>query len=418
MLYVIDTSVILSDPKCLEKLSDRDIVIPLVVISELEAKRNHPDLGYASRAALRRLEDLRRVNSLDTKIDTGYGGSITIEVNNIDQSGLPLAFRSEDNDARILAVALNLAEHHKVILATKDLPLRLKASVVGVEADDLYLETVDVGWSGMTTISVSNEKIDTLYSDRKITMDVPEPLNTCIILTGQSKSALCRKTSENELTLIREQKLFGLAGRSAEQRFALDMLSDKKVGIVSLAGSAGTGKSTLALAAGLESVLESKDHKKITVFRPIYAVGGQEIGFLPGDMTEKMQPWTEAIFDCLESFCEAAVIDYIIEEELLEVLPLTYIRGRTITNSFVIIEEAQNLDSMVLLTALTRIGRNSKVALTHDISQRDNLRVGRYDGVSSMIAKLSNNSLFGHITLEKTERSAIAELASSLLKQG
>jgi len=182
-----------------------------------------------------------------------------------------------------------------------------------------------------------------------------------------------------------------------------------------LAGKAGTGKSSMALAAGLEAVIEKREQRKVTVFRPLYAVGGQDLGFLPGTADEKMSPWAEAVYDCLDGFCEKETIDWIIEEELLEVLPLTHIRGRTLTNSFVIVEEAQNLDSMVLLTALSRIGRNSKVVMTHDVAQRDNLRVGKYDGVSSVVNKLSGSPLFGHITLRKSERSEIAELVSSVL---
>lgn len=415
MIHVIDTSVILSDPKCLEKLSDKHIVIPLVVVSELESKRNHPDLGYAARSALRKLEELRKIHSLRTEILTDNGGSIRIEVNNVDQSSLPAIFRVEDNDARILAVAKNLAEHNDVTLLSKDLPLRLKASVVEIEAEEPFLTTADIDWSGSVTLEATNEQIDELYQNRVLSIDLDLPLNTCVIFKSDYKSALARKTVEGKLTLIEEKKLFGVQGRSAEQRFAISLLSDNNVGIVSLAGNAGVGKSLLALAAGLESVIEDKNHKKITIFRPIYPVGGQDIGYLPGTAEEKMQPWTQAIYDSLESFCDDNVIDYVISNKLLEVLPLTHIRGRTLTNSFVILEEAQNLDSMVLLTALTRIGRNSKVVLTHDVSQRDNLRVGRYDGVSSVISKLAGESLFGHISLTKTERSEIAELASRLL---
>lgn len=415
MIHVIDTSVILSDPKCLEKLSDKHIVIPLVVVSELESKRNHPDLGYAARSALRKLEELRKIHSLRTEILTDNGGSIRIEVNNVDQSSLPAIFRAEDNDARILAVAKNLAEHNDVTLLSKDLPLRLKASVVEIEAEEPFLTTADIDWSGSVTLEATNEQIDELYQNRVLSIDLDLPLNTCVIFKSDYKSALARKTVEGKLTLIEEKKLFGVQGRSAEQRFAISLLSDNNVGIVSLAGNAGVGKSLLALAAGLESVIEDKNHKKITIFRPIYPVGGQDIGYLPGTAEEKMQPWTQAIYDSLESFCDDNVIDYVISNKLLEVLPLTHIRGRTLTNSFVILEEAQNLDSMVLLTALTRIGRNSKVVLTHDVSQRDNLRVGRYDGVSSVISKLAGESLFGHISLTKTERSEIAELASRLL---
>jgi PhoH-like ATPase len=194
------------------------------------------------------------------------------------------------------------------------------------------------------------------------------------------------------------------------------MLTDPNVGIVSMGGPAGTGKSILAIAAGLEQVIEKKLYRKVSVFRPLYAVGGQELGYLPGTAEEKMAPWAAAVFDALEVFCGQNVIDHIIEENLLEVLPLTHIRGRTLTDTFVIVDEAQNLEKMVLLTALTRLGKNSKVALTHDVAQRDNLRVGRHDGISSVVGALTGEPLFGHISLTRSERSDVAELVSRLLE--
>jgi len=419
LLYVLDTSVILSDPRCLERLSDKNIVIPLVVLTELEAKRTHPELGYPARTALRTLEEYRRYyKSLTEEIRTSQNGTIRVEINHIDDSELPDALRTAENDNRILAVASNLGKSNPVTLLTKDLPLRLKASIAGVEASDYNFDTIDVDWSGVVEIDVTDSIVDELYETETmfISGTIDQPVNTCFIITSSSgHSALGRLKADGHVHLVKNRKLFDLGGRSAEQRFAIDILNDDSVGIVSLAGKAGTGKSSLALAAGLESVIEKRKHKKVTVFRPLYAVGGQDLGFLPGTAEEKMSPWAEAIYDCLDGFCGENVIEQIIEEELLEILPLTHIRGRTLTNSFVIIEEAQNLDSMVLLTALSRIGRNSKVAMTHDVAQRDNLRVGKYDGVSSVVNKLSGSPLFGHISLRKSERSEIAELVSSVL---
>lgn len=419
MLYVLDTSVILSDPKCLERLSDKNIVIPLIVLTELEAKRTHPELGYPARTALRTLEEYRRYyKSLTEEIRTSQNGSVRVEINNIDDSELPAALRVPENDNRILAVASNLSKTEDVTLLTKDLPLRLKASIAGVEASDYNFDTVDVNWSGIVELDVTESVIDEIYDNESlfIAKAAENPVNTGFIIKSPlGHSALGRLYSDGNVHLVKSRKLFSLGGRSAEQRLAIDLLHDPKVGIVSLAGKAGTGKSSMALAAGLEAVIEKREQRKVTVFRPLYAVGGQDLGFLPGTADEKMSPWAEAVYDCLDGFCEKETIDWIIEEELLEVLPLTHIRGRTLTNSFVIVEEAQNLDSMVLLTALSRIGRNSKVVMTHDVAQRDNLRVGKYDGVSSVVNKLSGSPLFGHIALRKSERSEIAELVSNVL---
>lgn len=410
MLHVVDTSVLLSDPKALERLKDKHIVIPLVVLIELEDKRNHPDLGFAARTHLRYLEVLRNTGDLTRGVRSGEG-SIRIELNHIEDSELPAILKTPLNDNRILAVASNLGAK----LLTKDLPLRLKASVAHVEAEDTKDDLVDLNWPGWAQIDVDDAQIDEIYQNQKLVLSNDYPVNTGIILRGYTASALARVQGDT-LNLIRDKNVFDIRGRSAEQRFALNLLTDPEVGIVSLGGPAGTGKSILALAAALDSVIEQRQHRRVLVFRPLYAVGGQDLGFLPGTAEEKMSPWAAAVFDALEVFCGPNVIEQVIEEEMLEVLPLTHIRGRTLTDSYVIIDEAQNLEKMVLVTALSRIGQNSKVVLTHDVAQRDNLRVGKYDGITSIVSKLTGHELFGHVSLAKSERSPIAELASSLLE--
>ena len=212
-----------------------------------------------------------------------------------------------------------------------------------------------------------------------------------------------------------DREVFGVRGRSAEQRLAIDLLLDPSVGIVSLGGRAGTGKSALALAAGLEAVIERQQHRKVMVFRPLYAVGGQELGYLPGDRDEKMGPWAQAVFDALGAIVSPTVMDEVLQRELVEVLPLTHIRGRSLHDAFVIVDEAQSLERGVLLTVLSRIGQNSRVVLTHDVNQRDNLRVGRSDGVTSVVERLKGHPLFGHVTLTRSERSAIAALVTERL---
>jgi PhoH-like ATPase len=243
------------------------------------------------------------------------------------------------------------------------------------------------------------------------------PVNTGVVLTSERGSALGRVHAGGELRLVRgDRDVFGLHGRSAEQRLAIDLLLDPSVGIVSMGGRAGTGKSALALCAGLEAVLERRQHKRIMVFRPLYAVGGQELGYLPGDAAEKMNPWGQAVFDTLGAVVSQNVIDEVVDRGILEVLPLTHIRGRSLHDAFVIVDEAQSLERMVLLTVLSRIGQNSRVVLTHDVAQRDNLRVGRHDGVASVIETLKGHPLFGHVTLTRSERSAIAALVTQLLE--
>ena len=266
---------------------------------------------------------------------------------------------------------------------------------------------------------MSDEAISWLYERTTVDLDEAHdlPVNTGLVLEGPTSSALGRRTADGNVKLVRpDAQAFGIHGRSAEQRIALDLLLDESVGIVSLGGRAGTGKSALALAAGLELALEQERYKKVIVFRPIYAVGGQDLGYLPGSEGEKMAPWGQAVLDTLSSLTNNYVIDEVVQRGLLEVLPLTHIRGRSLHDAFVIVDEAQSLERNVLLTVLSRIGQNSRVVLTHDVAQRDNLRVGRYDGVAAVVERLRGNDLFGHVTLVRSERSQIAALVTSMME--
>ena len=243
------------------------------------------------------------------------------------------------------------------------------------------------------------------------------PCHTGLVLCGGNASALGRVRPDKQIQLVRgDREAFGLHGRSAEQRVALDLLLDAEIGIVSMGGRAGTGKSALALCAGLEAVMERRQHRKVIVFRPLYAVGGQELGYLPGTEADKMNPWAQAVYDTLGAITTQDVIDELIARDMLEVLPLTHIRGRSLHDAFVIVDEAQSLERGVLLTVLSRIGTGSRVVLTHDIAQRDNLRVGRHDGVIAVIEKLKGHPLFAHVTLTRSERSAIAALVTDMLE--
>lgn len=423
--YVLDTSVLLADPIALSRFAEHEVIIPITVIGELETKRDHPDLGYFARAALRTLDELRvKSGRLDHPISINdVGGSLSVELNHSDVSKLPAGFlRDGSNDSRILAIAKNLmADGRKVVLVTKDLPLRVKASSVGVEAQEYRAELASSsGWTGMVEESVGSTIIDSLYEKDRIPHELAKthPCHTGIVLHSEKGSALARVTADKHLQLVRgDRAAFGLHGRSAEQRVALDILLDPEIGIISLGGRAGTGKSALALSAGLDAVLEKRLHKKVVIFRPLYAVGGQELGYLPGTENEKMSPWAQAVFDTLGALVSQQVIDEVVERGLIEVLPLTHIRGRSLHDSFVIVDEAQSLERGVLLTVLSRIGQGSRVVLTHDIAQRDNLRVGRHDGVVAVVESLKGHPLFAHITLTRSERSQIAALVTELLEE-
>ena len=423
--FVLDTSVLLADPGALKRFAEHEVVLPVVVITELEGKRHHPELGFFARSALRMLDELRITHGrLDEPVPVGDdGGSIRVELNHTDVDSLPSGFRLGDNDTRILAVARNLAdEGHDVTLVSKDLPLRIKASAVGLRAEEYNAESIsdsDPGYSGMAELDVTSGDLDELYDDG--TIDLPAardlPCHCGLVLLSDRGTALGRVTADKQVRLVRgDREAFGIHGRSAEQRVALEMLLDPEVGIVSLGGRAGTGKSALALCAGLEAVMERRQHKKVVVFRPLFAVGGQELGYLPGSESEKMSPWAQAVFDTLGAITSRDVIDEVLDRGMLEVLPLTHIRGRSLHDAFVIVDEAQSLERNVLLTVLSRIGAGSKVVLTHDVAQRDNLRVGRHDGIVAVVEKLKGHPLFAHVTLTRSERSPIAALVTEMLE--
>jgi PhoH-like ATPase len=421
--FVLDTSVLLADPSAFLRFAEHEVVLPLIVISELEGKRNHPELGYFARQCLRLLDDLRVNNGrLDQPVPVNdTGGTLRVELNHADMAVLPPGFRTDTGDSRILSVARALAAEGKdVTLISKDMPLRVKAASVGLNADEYrHGQASDPTWTGMAEFELSEDEVNRLYAGEALDIGAAAglPCHTGLILHSARGSALGRVLSDKTVRLVRgDREAFGLHGRSAEQRVALDLLLDDSIGIVSLGGRAGTGKSALALCAGLEQTMERRRHKKVIVFRPLYAVGGQDLGYLPGSESEKMSPWAQAVFDTLGALVHDNVREEILARGMLEVLPLTHIRGRSLHDAFVIVDEAQSLERGVLLTVLSRIGTGSRVVLTHDVAQRDNLRVGRHDGVVAVIEALKGHPLFAHVTLTRSERSPIAEMVTDLLE--
>ena len=431
--YVLDTSVILSNPRAIYSFGENEVVIPLIVIRELEEYRNDPELGRAARFALHALDDaFNGSESLESGIAINdEGGTLRIEVNHVDRSSLPEALkRSSSHDTRIIVVAHTLQlEQLDVVLVSKDLPMRILASAVGkIVSEDYHGDLVeDSGYTGLEKLSVSKEIIDTLYEDKSNRTDSlvkdlkgfdKHPINTGFVLKDEgSASALGIKTGKDKLRLVSNDiQAFGLTPRSAEQKVALSHLLDPEIGIVSLGGSAGTGKSVLALAAALEIVMEQRKAKKVIVFRPVFSVGGESLGYLPGTIEEKMEPFAQATKDAILSIATENVYDDIIGRGILEVMPLAYIRGRSFTDTIIIIDEAQNLERGTLLSALSRTGQGSRVFMTHDVAQRDNFRVGRYDGIGAVVEKLKDERLFSHTTLVRSERSPVAEMVTRLLE--
>lgn len=438
--YVLDTSVLLSDPRAVLRFDEHAVVLPVVVVTELEGKRHHPELGYFARSALRLLDALREQHGrLDRPIPVGdRGGTVRVELNGADDHVLPAAMRLGDNDSRILSVAVTLARRSRqggddgggeVVVVSKDLPMRIKAAAVGLAAEEYRAELASEDiYSGMTAVSVTEEEVSRLWDDGVLDLSgladedaadevAAQPVHTGVVVSSPRGSALATVVGGTLHLVDPSREVFGVRGRSAEQRIAIDHLLNPEIGIVSLGGRAGTGKSALALSAGLDAVVNRREHRKVMVFRPLYAVGGQTLGYLPGDSAEKMSPWGDAVFDTLSSVVPTDRIERIVAAGQLEVLPLTHVRGRSLHDAFVIVDEAQSLERNVLLTVLSRIGQNSKVVLTHDVAQRDNLRVGRWDGVVSVVESLKDRDLFAHVDLVRTERSEIAELVTRMLDE-
>lgn len=424
---VLDTSVLLSTGKAgLFAFPWDEIVLPIVVVKELEGKRHDPDLGIYARDVLRALEELRTSPgaSLANGVVLPNGATVRVETNHVEPSSdLPKSVRNDtSHDTRILIVAKNIAnEGNEVIVVSKDLPMRILAETqMGLKAEDFTqvikpVEDIDE----IRTVKVSNDDIDSFYGHGYIRLEDDFPLNAPIILKGDDKSAsalgIARPGYRVEAIDYDACKKY-IKARSTEQEFALGMLNNSDIKIVSLGGRAGTGKTLLAIAAGLHKAEHGIDGiQKVTVFRPVNAVGNQDIGYLPGTVDEKMGPIAEAVYDSLRAIMPPERIRSIRSRELLEVLPLTHIRGRTLPKSWVVIDEAQNLERNVLMTALSRLGGGSKAVLCYDLEQRDNLRVGKHDGVHSVVRDLYGEKLFGHVTFKKTERSEVAELINSKL---
>lgn len=419
-IFVLDTSVLLADSNALCAFAEHEIVIPVVVLVELESKRSHPIVGWHARQALHALESLReKFGGLTDPVPVNdAGGTVRVELNSISNSEIPVALQDTSNDYRILSVAKALATKHPhktVTIVTKDLPLRLKASLVGLDADAYKREMVSVLWDGYTTVHLQEPDPDFVDGSPVTLGGLSHPVNSGVVMRSGTQSLLGRVHVDGRVHPLRSENLFKIQPHSAEQRFAIDLLLDPTVGIVSLGGSAGTGKSLLAIAAGLHATLKG-DFSRVLVFRPMHAVGAQDVGFLPGNIEEKMLPWTLAIQDVLEYLAGGNDNSrYVKYAENVDVEPFTFLRGRTLTNTFIIIDEAQNIEREVLLTTLSRVGAGSRVVLTHDIDQRDNPHVGRYDGVASVVETLKNHALFGHVTLKRPERSEVAALVTKLL---
>ncbi len=427
--FVLDTCVLLADPNAPLRFHEHEVVLPLVVVEELDRKKTGMDeVGSNARSAIRLLESLgaSRPGGLRERVRLPSGGFLRIEINGVTSDRLPKVLDPATPDHRILATCFNLGAP---VLVTKDASLRIKGAQLGLEVQDYRADTVQVDQlhSGIVEHQTDAETIDRLFEEGKIRVDVDAVVNEFVVLrAGRSRSGLARVIdSEGGTTLERvptHVRAFGVEPKNLPQTVALHQLLDADIPAVSMMGNAGSGKTFLALAAALEQVLEQRRYRRVSVYRPLVAVGRQEVGFLPGDLSEKLAPWMAAVNDNLYAlFAEGgadgakAAVEELLYRGELELAAVTYLRGRSITDEFVIIDEAQNLELPTLKVILTRMGRNSKVVFCGDLSQVDNPYISPYGGMAALIEKFKGSPLFGHVTLDRTIRSPLAEMAATIL---
>ena len=431
--FVLDTNVILHDPLAMFAFAGSRVVIPLTVIEELDTfKRNNDERGRSARLVARKLDELRKKGKLSNWVELDHGGKLRVEIQVSD--GLPRAFTAHTKDNEILSCAQFLRKQgENVVFISKDINLRIKAEALGLETQDYEKEKVDIEelYRGWEEVSVSSDLIDKFYKEKKLALPDKEFVpNEFVILKnqgGSSQSALARfdpKASCLVPLLRGDCAPWGVKPLNMEQRFAFELLLNKDIQLVSLVGVAGSGKTLLALAAAMHQTLEEKYYRRILVGRPVVAVG-HDIGFLPGTKEEKLTNWMGAIYDNLSYLLERPKgslettdmdIQMLIEERTLEIEAVTYLRGRSLPNLFIIIDDAQNLTPHEIKTIISRAGQGAKIVLTGDPYQIDNYYLdAASNGLTNLVDRFKGQALFGHVTFTKSERSPLAALASDLL---
>ncbi|CAH1213923.1 hypothetical protein PAECIP111893_03736 [Paenibacillus plantiphilus] len=440
-IFVLDTNVLLHDPQAITAFDDNEIIIPAVVLEEIDSKKRLADeLGRNARSVSRLLDHMRESGRLHEGIELDNGGLLKVELNHRSFVRLQEMFGEMSNDNRILAVALNyhLEEQEKeaprpVVIVSKDVLVRIKADVLGLSAQDYLSDRAVVPsevYAGYLTLFVHPAIIDEFYTYRFLTvknMNLATVLypNEFVILRdemGTSKSALLKVSGDGtklEPLYLSNDPIWGITARNAQQRMALELLLNDDIPLVTLTGKAGTGKTLLALAAGLMKVEDEHKYKKLLIARPVVPMG-KDIGYLPGEKEEKLRPWMQPIYDNLEFLFDtkkSGDIDKILMGlGSIQVEALTYIRGRSIPGQFIIIDEAQNLTRHEVKTIVSRVGEGSKIVLMGDPEQIDHPYLDAIsNGLTHIVERFKQEGISGHMTLEKGERSKLAQLAADLL---
>ncbi len=437
-IYVLDTNVLLHDPAAIYSFQDNDVVVPLVVIEEIDSqKRRQDEVGRHARLVAHYLDRLRERGKLHEGVPLEGGGRLRIEPTREARQHLPPDLDSHKGDNQVLAITLQLKERHsdmRVIVVSKDINVRLKADALLLAAQDYETDKIVTSetdlYSGMTTLPVPTAALDAFSREGKVSAPNGELHGNQFVhfrdLNGSNLSALGRyDASLGQIVALKtiKNEIWGIAPKNLGQRFAFDALLDDRVQVVTMTGRAGTGKTLLALASGLAKVLDEHRYRRMLVTRPVIPMG-KDVGYLPGDKDEKLRPWMQPIFDNLEYLMSRVYKEHVAQDTLrhiqekgiFEVEALTYIRGRSIPQQFIIVDEAQNLTPHEIKTIVSRAGEGTKIVLTGDPYQIDHPYLDfRSNGLCYAVEKFKDAALAAHITLVKGQRSELAELAADLL---
>ncbi|MCE7873030.1 PhoH family protein [bacterium CPR1] len=446
-IYLLDTSVLLHRPDSLFSFGDNQVVIPIVVLDELDQfKKGSMELNRNARVVIKFLDDVSHQGPVSKGVKLDNGGTLTVDITHtvgeLGALGLPTT-----NDNLILASAVGIKNKNpkkKVILVSKDINMRVKAEALGLASEDYRADQIiDIAelYSGQGELTVAPEIIDQVYEEREVSLDglklngqqlAPNQFLMLKSTSSASVTALTRYDSDRRaLVLLRELRydVWGIRPLNREQRYAFEILLDDEIQLITLSGKAGTGKTILAIAAGLQKVVNEKTYRKLSIYRPVIPMG-RDIGFLPGTEQEKLSPWMQPIMDNLEFLLNehsgggtgrkgggAGRLDYLLDSNVLDIRALTYIRGRSLPQQFIVVDEAQNLTPHEVKTIITRAGEGTKLIFTGDPYQIDHPYLdSTSNGLTHVVEKFKEQSIAAHITLSKGERSPLAELASTLME--
>ena len=432
-IFVLDTNVLIHDPYCIRNFRGNDVVLPIFVLEEIDKLKRNQNSAIQARMVSRVLDKIRKQGQMAKGVLLENDILFRVEIKN-DFSKLPEAFRKDVVDNYILAATLSIIEDNpdrRIIVVTKDINMRIKADALDIEVQDYITDKVDYSelYDGFYVTEISGEQAGRYDKYGSISLEELNlggmiPLvNSFFKLNVGNKTFTGRyENGKIRKFLLGDSSAWGLRARNDEQRFAMDLLLDDNIKVVTLVGGAGTGKTLLAVATGLEQVVERRKYKKLLIARPIVPMG-KDLGYLPGDEKEKLRPWMQPIFDNIDFLCESRderagekVVETLESMGILKIEPLTYIRGRSIPRGYIIIDEAQNLTPLEIKTIITRVGEDTKIVFTGDPQQIDNPYLdASTNGLTYLADRLKGQDIVGHITLQKGERSRVAEIAVALL---